>query len=173
MPTIAVLSHSGAELDAAITKVETDYADVSGVTATAADVLTGKKFVGADKTLTDGTLVVPTPPAHTVTIHFTGTSDMSYSNAMFTLYYYDTITQKDVSLGGFCCVDGSSGPIEVEQTFVWEWVDGCDFAWGLYDDHGSHSVKLNNVDITGTSDYGVSQNIPADSVIDITYSYED
>lgn len=59
MPIDAILTHSGAQLDAAITKVETDYADVSGVTATAADVLTGKKFVGANKTLTDGTLVPP------------------------------------------------------------------------------------------------------------------
>ena len=41
------LTHTGAELDAAITKVLADFADVSGVTAAAADVLTGKIFVDA------------------------------------------------------------------------------------------------------------------------------
>lgn len=41
------LTHTGAELDDAIAKVLADYADVSGVTAAAADVMTGKIFVDA------------------------------------------------------------------------------------------------------------------------------
>lgn len=49
------LTHSGQELDNAIGKVLADYADVSGVTATASDVAAGKYFVDANKTLVEGT----------------------------------------------------------------------------------------------------------------------
>ena len=49
------LTHSGQELDNAIGKVLGDYADVSGVTATASDVAAGKYFVDANKTLVEGT----------------------------------------------------------------------------------------------------------------------
>lgn len=41
------LTHSGAQLDDAITKVLADYADVSGVTAVAADVIAPKVFIDA------------------------------------------------------------------------------------------------------------------------------
>lgn len=53
---MAQLSYTGLQLDQAIRKVRTDYADVSGVTATAEDVLQGKTFVGANKLLIVGTL---------------------------------------------------------------------------------------------------------------------
>ncbi len=51
------LTHSGQELDDAITKVLNDYADVSGVTATADDVVQGKTFVDANGVQRTGTLV--------------------------------------------------------------------------------------------------------------------
>ena len=50
------LTHTAAQLDRAISKVLSDYADVSETTATAGDVLAGKVFVASDKTQTVGTL---------------------------------------------------------------------------------------------------------------------
>lgn len=50
------LTHTGAQLDAAIGKVQADYADVSGVTASASDVAEGKKFVNSSGVLTTGSL---------------------------------------------------------------------------------------------------------------------
>lgn len=52
---MAQLSYTGEQLDQAIRKVINDYADVSGVTAIASDVMAGKWFVGANKVLTEGT----------------------------------------------------------------------------------------------------------------------
>ena len=50
------LTHTGAELDAAIGAVLDDYADVSGTTATDADVRAGKTYVKANKVQSTGTL---------------------------------------------------------------------------------------------------------------------
>lgn len=49
------LTHTGAQLDSAISKVQNDYADVSGVTAVAGDVAQGKYFVTSAGVLTEGT----------------------------------------------------------------------------------------------------------------------
>lgn len=55
-------------------------ADVSGVTATAADVAADKKFVTADGTLTDGTLAAVTQPAPTLSLNgSTGVVTASYT----------------------------------------------------------------------------------------------
>lgn len=50
------LKHSGQQLDAAITKVMSDYADVSDVDATPSDVRAGKHYVNSSKQLVEGTL---------------------------------------------------------------------------------------------------------------------
>lgn len=50
------LTHTGQQLDAAITKVENDYADVSGVTATADKVLVPYYIVDANKELVAGSM---------------------------------------------------------------------------------------------------------------------
>lgn len=50
------LKHSGQQLDAAITKVMSDYADVSDVDATPSDVRAGKHYVNSSKQIVEGTL---------------------------------------------------------------------------------------------------------------------
>ena len=50
------LTHTGEELDAAITAIEQNYADVSGTTAAEADVRAGKKFVKSNRVLGTGTM---------------------------------------------------------------------------------------------------------------------
>lgn len=50
------LTHTGEELDAAITAIEQNYADVSGTTAAEADVRSGKKFVKSNRVLGTGTM---------------------------------------------------------------------------------------------------------------------
>lgn len=50
------LSYTVAQLNEAISKVFSGFADVSGVTAQASDVLAGKTFVGSNRALTTGTL---------------------------------------------------------------------------------------------------------------------
>ena len=50
------LTHTGAQLDAAIQKVRSDYADVSGTTALPSDVAEGKIFISANKVETEGTM---------------------------------------------------------------------------------------------------------------------
>lgn len=50
------LTHTGAQLDAAIRKVRANYADVSEVDATAAEVRQGRKFVDAAKVTITGTM---------------------------------------------------------------------------------------------------------------------
>ena len=57
-----------------------DGADVSGVTATAADVASDKKFVTADGTLTDGALATVAQPAPTLSLNAgTGVVTASYT----------------------------------------------------------------------------------------------
>lgn len=56
MPNQVQLTHSGEQLDEAIRKVRSSYADVSQTTATEATVRIGRKFVKADKTLATGTM---------------------------------------------------------------------------------------------------------------------
>lgn len=50
------LTHTGAELDAAINAVRNNYADTTGTTAAEADVRSGKKFVKANRVLVTGTM---------------------------------------------------------------------------------------------------------------------
>lgn len=50
------LTHTGAELDAAISAVQNYYADIRGTTAGVADVRAGKKFVKANRVLGTGTM---------------------------------------------------------------------------------------------------------------------
>jgi len=50
------LTHTGAQLDAAIQKVRANFADVSGTTALPSDVAEGKVFVSANKVETEGTM---------------------------------------------------------------------------------------------------------------------
>ena len=51
------LTHTGKELDEAISRVQGNYADISGTTAQKSDVRIGKKFVGANKQLETGDMI--------------------------------------------------------------------------------------------------------------------
>lgn len=50
------LTHTGQEIDSAVEKVINGYKDVSSVTATAEDVLSGKEIVNSNGTLVSGTM---------------------------------------------------------------------------------------------------------------------
>ena len=50
------LTHTGAQLDSAIRKCKSGYADVSQTTATQADVRLGKKYVNSHRNLVEGTM---------------------------------------------------------------------------------------------------------------------
>ena len=50
------LTHTGQEIDSAVEKVINGYKDVSSVTATAEDILSGKKIVNSNGTLVSGTM---------------------------------------------------------------------------------------------------------------------
>lgn len=73
-----VLRHTGAQLDAAIEKVQYDYADVSEVNAAAADVRSGKKIVGSDGSVITGT--IPNKAAQTYT---PGTTDQTIAAGQY------------------------------------------------------------------------------------------
>lgn len=65
------LTHTGQQLDAAITKVENDYADVSGVTALASDVAEGTYYVNSDGNLVAGTAIFGRCPHADVFTNYT------------------------------------------------------------------------------------------------------
>jgi hypothetical protein len=73
-----VLHHTAAELDEAIEKVNGNYADVSKVTASAGDVLSGKQIVTAGKTVVAGT--IPSLAAATYT---PGTADQTIASGQY------------------------------------------------------------------------------------------
>lgn len=95
------LTHTGAQLDEAIRKVLTNYADVSGVTASAGDVRSSKKIVTANKTLVSGSMpeysgshIILNPSLQTYTIpagYHDGTEVVSYSNVELT---YDLVVNQ-------------------------------------------------------------------------------
>lgn len=72
------LSHTGQQLDSAVKKVNDDYADVSGVTASAGDVLSGKKIVTAQGNVVTGN--IQSKAATTIT---PGTSDQKLSKGLY------------------------------------------------------------------------------------------
>lgn len=98
------LTHTGEQLDEAIRKVRSSYADVSETTATESTVRVGRKFVKADKTLATGTM-----PDATVTAS-AAISGSAVGDSVST-YPITIIPKATLNRAGYCANGHTATPV--------------------------------------------------------------